>query len=269
MAVRRRGRTLAITIGAIALGAWSGCQDDSSDSALPGEQTADPVAGVAEAGGRTFGEPRLSLGLKVASPGAHYEVRGPVEPGEGRFRVESEIVSSTAQIHLGTVIGLDGEGFENTVQETGGLSGRDGQRCWFNPHAPVGSFLGTASVEESVRVIGAVLESLGSEVSSARRVESDSYEVFLKASAAHPRNDFRTTKERVWGDRNLLAQLAGPIEIGLSEEGRVGDVALRLPGYEPYVPFERDRSLDVTIDATLRPTEEELAIDPPECQAIE
>jgi hypothetical protein len=258
-----------MTIGAVALGAWSGCQDDSSDSGLPEEQTADPVAVVAEAGARTFGEPRLSLGLKVASPGAHYEVRGPVEPGEGRFRVEPEVVSSSAEIRLRTVIGLDGEGFENTVEETGGLPGQESRRCWFNPHAPVGSFLGTASVEESVRVVGAALESLGSEVSSARRADGESYEVVLKASAAQPRNDFRTTKERVWGDRNLLTQLAGPIEISVSEEGRVADVTLRLRGYEPYVPFQRDRSLDVTIDATLASTNEELVIDPPDCQAIE
>ena len=261
---------LALAGGALAVG--SACDDEPARSA-PGDRSA---AGsrtlVSEAGFRTFGEQMLSLNLDVASPGADYEAAGLIEPGEGRFSIGLRGVSSPSENRPSRVIGLGGEGFENTVEETIGGFGQGRERCWFNPHAPVGSFLGTASVEESVRVIGAALESLGEEVSSARPTANRAYAVALDPSAARPRDDFRDRRKRVWGDRNLLGQLEGPIEIALSADGRVAEIALGLRDYEPYdAEFLRERGPipRATIMATLRPTDKKLVIDPPPCQAIE
>jgi hypothetical protein len=269
MARWHRGRLIALTLASVGL-ASSGCDDD--ESAQPSDRSADPAAAVSEAGAETFGAQTLSVHLLVASNGGRYEAGGLLEPRKGRFRVDLDEVSSTAENRPPrTVVGLDGEGYETTVEETRGLpfgSRQNGKHCWFNPHAPVGSFLGTASVEESVRLTGAVLESLGEEIRFARDA-GDSYSVTLQASVTRPRHDFDETERRVWGDRNLLHRLAKPIDVVLSPEGGSAEIALELRDYEPYVPFKRDPSLDVTIDATLTPTDEELAIDPPRCQVIE
>jgi hypothetical protein len=270
MAQRSRARVLALALACLGLFAGAGCGDDPaqtepSDDASP----TDPLAAVSEAGAQTFAEPTLALDLKVASPGARYEASGLIEPGEGRFRVELGEITSPSDYRPRIVIGLDGEGNETTVEETTGRPFAEGEeRCWFNPHAPVGSFLGTASVEESVRLTGAVLESLGEEVRSAVPAAGDAYEVVLDQSATRPRDDFRESKERVWGDRNLLGQLAGPIEIALSAQGAVSRIALELRDYEPYEMI-RPPIRRVTIEATLAPTDEELVLDPPECQALE
>jgi hypothetical protein len=169
------------------------------------------------------------------------------------------------------VVGLEGEGYESTVAEGPLLGGS--RRCWFNPHSPVGSFLGTARVEESLRLTGAVLESLGSEIRSVEAADG-AYRVVLNDSATRPRDDFRDTEKRVWGDRDLLTQVPGPIEVALSPGGMVDEIVVELRDYEPYeVELAGDERTGpvpkVTITATLAPTGEKLVVDPPECQAIE
>jgi hypothetical protein len=263
-----------LALAGFAIVAGTGCSDDSAQTEPPGDALpADPLAAVSQAGAGTFAEPTLSLDLEVASRGARYEASGLIEPGEGRFRVELGEIFSPSDYRPRIVIGLDGEGYESTVEETtGGPFGDGGERCWFNPHAPVGSFLGTASVEESVRLTGAVLESLSEEVRSATSTADNAYEVALDPSAARPRDDFRESKERVWGDRNLLGQLAGPIETALSAQGAVARIALELRDYEVprgLIRPRRGRIGRVTIEATLAPTDEELVLDAPECQALE
>ena len=228
---------------------------------------------MSRAGAKTLREATLSLTLDVASAGGRYETVGLIEPGDGRFRVEVGAVSPPNEYAPEHVIGLGGEGFENTVAE-GPLLENGSKRCWFNPHSPVGSFLGTASVEESVRLTGAVIESLGDEVRSVEAADG-AYAVNLDDSATHPRDDFRDSEARVWGDRNLLAKLAGPIEVVLSPgEGTLDEIAVELRDYEPYeVELAGDGRTGpvpkVTITATLSPTDEKLVVNPPECQAIE
>jgi hypothetical protein len=264
--------SLAAVLAGVAVAGGLGC----GDSSAPGNeaQRADPTAAVSRAGKKTFREATLSLTLRVASAGGRYEAAGLIEPGDGRFRVQVGAVSPPNAYAPEHVVGLEGEGVENTVAEIAqGPLGNGSERCWFNPHAPVGGFLGTASVEESARVTGAVLESLGNEVRSVEPADGP-YEVVLDESATRPRDDFHDTEKRVWGDRNLLAQLAGPIEVALSPAGTVDEIAVELRDYEPYeVGFAGDERTGpipkVTIAATLAPTDEKLVVDPPECQAIE
>jgi hypothetical protein len=260
---------LALALAGFAMAAEAGCGDESASDESP----AGALAAVSEAGSRTFAEPTLALDLRVVSPDAHYEAAGLIELQEGRFRVELHEVTSPSDYRPRVVIGLDGEGIENTVKETTELLGshhhqgfRRGERCWFNPHAPVGSFLGTASVEETVRVIGAVLESLGKEVRSASPAAGNAYEIVLDASATRPRSEFRQSKRRVWGDRHLLRQLVEPVKIRLSGRDTVAQITVRLDDYELYI---RDRISRVRIEAKLAPTHNDLVLDPPRCQAIE
>ena len=267
--VRSRGdamRVLIFVLAGLAVATGVGCNDDSPESESE-SSAADPLTAVSEAGTQTFARPVLSLSLRVTSPRAHYEASGLIEPKQGRFRVELRDVSSPrANVAPDVVIGANGEGYEETFEETTEKPfSQGGERCWFNPHSPVGSFLGTASVEESVRLTGAVLESLGEEVRTAAPDAGDAYEITLDPSATHPRNDFHESKRRVWGDRNLLRQLEGSIEVVLSGPDTVAEIAFGLRDYEPYV---RETIPRVRIEATLAPTDEELVIDPPTCQAL-
>jgi hypothetical protein len=259
-------------MASVAVAGGLGCGDSSAPANEA--QRADPLAAVSRAGTKTFREATLSLTLHVASASGRYEAVGLIEPGDGRFRVEVGAVSPPNEYAPEHVIGLGGEGFENTVAEQGhGPLGNGSKRCWFNPHSPVGSFLGTASVEESVRLTGAVIESLGDEVRSVEAADG-AYAVNLDDSATRPRDDFHDTEERVWGDRDLLTQVPGPIEVALSPGGTVDEIVVELRDYEPYPPIrprgERTGPVPkVTVEATLAPTGEKLVVDPPECQAIE
>jgi hypothetical protein len=267
---RRTGlASLAAATASVAVAGGLGCGDSSAPANEA--QRADPLAAVSRAGTKTFREATLSLTLHVASAAGRYEAVGVIEPGDGRFRVEVGAVSPPSEHAPEHVIGLGGEGFENTVAE--GPLNNGSKRCWFNPHSPVGSFLGTASVEESVRLTGAVIESLGDEVRSVEAADG-AYAVNLDDSATRPRDDFHDTEERVWGDRDLLTQVPGPIEVALSPGGMVDEIVVELRDYEPYeVELAGDERTGpvpkVTITATLAPTGEKLVVDPPECQAIE
>jgi hypothetical protein len=271
-------RSVPATVGLLGmLAVTGGC--GGNDEAVDARSGRDaPAAGViAEAAAATFSEPTLALSLSVASKGGSYVATGLVEPEDGRFRVQSEQVRSRHEFVPPAVIGLGGEGFEKTVAEGGerlveGFPG-NGQRCWFNPHAPVGSFLGTASVEESVRVTGAVLESLRDEVEQAEGSGGSRYAVELQPSASRPRDDFRDRPERVWGDRRLLESLERPVEVGLAPDGeRVESIALELRDYRVYdaeARVDMPNIDSVRIEAKLVSTDRRLVIDPPRCQALE
>jgi hypothetical protein len=261
-------RVFALVLAGLAVAAGIGCGDDTDSGSAGPTAPTDPLTAISEAGAETFARPILSLSLRVASPRAHYKASGLIEPKRGRFRVKlGDVSSPRASVAPDVVIGVSGEGYEGTYEETTEKPfSQGGERCWFNPHSPVGSFLGTASVEESVRLTSAVLESLGEEVRTAAPDAGDAYEIALDPSATHPRNDFHESKRRVWGDRNLLRQLEGPIEVVLSGPDTVAEIAFGLRDYEPYV---RETIPRVRIEATLVPTDEELVIDPPTCQALE
>ncbi|HYU60688.1 MAG TPA: hypothetical protein VEK39_08005 [Solirubrobacterales bacterium] len=257
----------ALAVVLATLLAASGCGGGS------GEGSSDPVDVVSHAGEQTASMPTLRLILSASSGQGSYEARGLIEPHNGRFRVQLDEFSAPTSYAPHAVVGLEGEGFETTFEErVGEPFGDKGQVCWLNLHAPAGSALGTVSVEEGVRVTGAVLESLADEVDSAVLADGDAYNVTLSSSAAQPHNAFHGGEERVWGDRELLGQLDGPIEITLSPEGTVNSIGLELADYQPYGGFGRPESdliPHVTVEATLAPTDERLRIDRPNCQAME
>lgn len=268
--------TTSTLIAAIAL-AIGGCSEQERPG--PDAPAPDPPAAVEDAGRSTFSENALAVRLRASSPGGGYVVAGLIEPGSGRSRVERESSDRGLEIPP-IVIGLDGEGFEKTVSVSreGFGHGQPGP-CWFNPHAPVGTSYPpkTISVEEATRLLGSILESLDRETASAKVAPGDvdrgppyAYEVRLTKSASMPRDDFHETKRRVWGDRGLLAQLAGPITVEVGDAGTVEGIALELSDYEPYA-FSRSKPKieSVSIRAELSPSDDDLEIKEPSCQAIE
>lgn len=256
---------------AIALG---GCGDDGHSSASHPDLS--PLSEVERAGRVTFGEDVLTLRLLASSPGGDYVASGLIEPRGGRFRVEIG-THHTGAYMPSTVIGLDGEGFEGTVAES--LQAFDGRprRCWSNPHAPVGSSPETISVEQATRLLGAVLESLGSETESAKSATGeegqqlpDTYEIQLASSASVPRDDFKDSKKRLWGDRALLTDLAEPLTITVGGGGTIDAIGIELGSYRPFGVFRRSHPVkSVSIRAELGQSDDALKISPPRCQAIE
>jgi hypothetical protein len=264
--VKGRPSAIALSLCVLVAAGCGGDGDDDLDLPIAAVLSTDVVA---EAASRTFDEPTLEIALTATSKTGDWQAAGLVEPAQGRYRVELPSTERPATIHA--VVGLDGEGIEATVSE-GPFPGPDDQICWFNPHAPVGSFLGTASVEESVRIVGATLESLRGEIARARAVGDGAYAVELRPSAARPKDDFRKSPERIWGDRNLFEQLARPIVVTVADDRIVG-VVIELRDYRPYYlegpGFGPDRIDSVVIDAQLNPTESELVLEHPGCGGLE
>jgi hypothetical protein len=141
-----------------------------------------------------------------------------------------------------------------------------------NPQAPVCYFTDTISVEEALRVTGAVVESLRGEIKQVRMIDPalDTFEVELTPSATQPEDEFVDTPDRVWGDRWILGRLGGPIAVELTSEGALRSLDFEFGPYEPYPLLGQQHSVDhVSISARFAPADTTLALDPPACQAIE
>jgi hypothetical protein len=272
MSVRVR-TTIAGALAATATFAGCSCSEQTDSRSPPGSTETDPRATVARAARSTLSEPTSELTLRVRGGDAPWTGSGLIELAEGRFRIDATPRSGPRPVDRKeiTVVGLGGEGYENTVLETvGGLFARstEGRRCWFNPHSPVGFFADEISVEEAVRVTGAIVESLRGEVRRAARA-GGGFAVVLQGSAVRPRDDFRDRPQRIWGDRKLIADLIGPIVVEV-DGTRIAAVSFALRYRPPRDEVPIDRSVRrVAVDAGLKPTNAGLAIDPPACQAIE
>jgi hypothetical protein len=236
-----------------------------------GEATEDPATVVARAARVTFDRAPRTLSLEVASPNARWTGSGPIEPARGQFRVG---VEAHRGVLIGpphqTVVGTSGEGYETTFAEYRGgfINPRSRERCWFNPHLPVGASQETLSVEESARVTGSVLESLRSEIKEATTGGAGQYDVTLLPSATRPRDDFHDAERRVWGDRELLTMLDGPIRVSVGD-GAIRSLDLRLGDYRPESLVRRSSPLPVSIRATFSSGPPALDLNPPRCQALE
>ena len=146
--------------------------------------------------------------------------------------------------------------------------------CWFNPQAPVGSFLGTISVEESARVAGAVVESLaGDEIARVTPAGDDATEflVQLKQSASKSREELDGAVRRVWGARELLEDLGAPIQITVGEDGTLSELEIEVKSYRAFETITPPENVvdEGSIEVRLAPTDEGLQINKPRCQAIE
>jgi hypothetical protein len=266
-------------VSALVLSVLAGLALTRCGSETNGETEREPASVVDEAARATFTPAPAAIAMKVGSRRDHYEASGLLEPASGRFRVR--VRGLALPFPRGgdrVVVGTSGEGSETTYFVTHESLGKPARskRCWFNPHAPVGSNDPTASVEESVRLVGSVLESLRKEIHTARELASEEeetveYAVALHPSATHPRDDFDDTKRRVWGDRHLLTTLDGPIEITVSDHGTVAGLALGLRGYRPVIGFglRKRGPLPVSIQATISPTDRKLRLRQPGCLAME
>lgn len=145
------------------------------------------------------------------------------------------------------------------------------RQCWFSNPFPA-QINGGMSIEEGATLIGSVLESLPSEVATAESIGEGLYEVELKASATRPRDIDKPGANRTWGFRGLLADLAGPIEVGIAD-GRVDSLRLTVDEYRPhyspgrYRPEPADSAPrdGVPLSATLEASPRQLEVRRPSC----
>jgi hypothetical protein len=240
--------------------------------ACDGEDAEDPARAVARAARTTFDREPGALSLRVRSPDASWAASGTIELARGRFRLEAR---GARGVFVGprtqTVVGTSGEGYESTFQilHGGFVDPHSDRRCWFNPHLPVGSSHNTLSVEESVRLVGAIVESLRKEIGRAAAADDGVYAVSLKPSATRPREDFHETARRVWGDRRLLLRVTGPIRAVVGDGGRIESLDVELRGYRAGAQFRHPLPVPVSIQATLASTDRPLRLHPPGCLAME
>lgn len=265
---------LVTTLAFCASGCGGSAESGESESA-----SADPLKAVRQAARASFDQKVLRVQLDASSPGAGFVASGLIEPRGGRFRVSVDADAKGAiPEDLSNVIGFDGEGGDTTLAERGSFNRREpDQRCFFNPHGPVGFFEDTISVEESMRLLGAIVESLPEETKSVSMIEGPGgeslFEVSLAPSASRPRNEFAETKRRVWGARGLLRDPGSPIVVAIGEDQTLESVEVELRAYGPYDPYAGYPSdgpaKDVSIRADLTESDATLKLPSPSCLVME
>lgn len=265
---------LVTTLACCASGCGGSAESGKSESA-----SADPLEAVRQAARASFDQKVLRVQLDANSPGAGFVASGLIEPRGGRFRVSVDADAKGAiPEDLSNVIGFDGEGGDTTLAEGGSFNRREPeQRCFFNPHGPVGSFEDTISVEESMRLLGAVLESLPEETKSVSMIEGPGgeslFEVSLAPSASRPRDEFAETKRRIWGSRGLLRNAGSAIVVTIGEDQTLESVEVELRHYGPYDPYADDPAdglvNDVLIRADLNESDATLKVPSARCLVME
>lgn len=242
-------------------------------------EIADPRSAVRDSAAETLASPTSELGLVTSTDGGGtIEADGLVALSRGQFEVDVQATDPDSD-YLDGVIGTNGEGFERTfavnregLPKSKVLPGIPGP-CWFNPHAPVGSFLGTISVEESARLAGAVVESLaGDEIASVTPGDGgDEFLVRLKRSAGQAREDLGGAVRRVWGARELLEDLGGPIQVTVGEDGTLSALEIEVESYRTFETIAPPADVvdEGSIEVRLAPTDRSLEISKPRCQAME
>lgn len=283
---RRRAAALAIVAGLVGAGIV-GFVTAGGDG--PGaEPTVAPDEAVSRAARATI-ESRTSE-ITVSSTGRRgerYSFSGLIDLPSGEFDLrldpdsEARPDSPLPRSPMRLVAASRGEG-ENPVYDlvnrrwpmADSLNIKRRDRCWFSNPFPV-QINGGMSIEEGGALAGAILESLPREIANVEALGDGLYAVELKDSASQPRDITKPGVKRTWGSRGLLANLDGPIKVGLGG-GRVDSLALKVDDYRPryspglYRPEPADsiRRDGVSLDVTLGITGRELTVRNPGCLIV-
>lgn len=236
---------------------------------------ADPTRAVAEASERTLEAGVRKLDLRVDSPTAEYSAAGLVEPSRGRFRVEARFRRAPAlRKSIDKRLVAVGTDRRTTLEEYFTRFEGEKQRCWVEPHLPVGSYGGATSLEESVRLVAAALEALRERVASATARTSGpgvaAYDATLKPLPPEDGQERKATPGFRGTAAGLLGKLDRPIRLSVSEDGRIVELRLELRDYRPQSYLRGTGEPErVAIEARLSEAESKLNLDPPECTGME
>jgi hypothetical protein len=271
--MRLSGTLLAVVAVLLA----SGCGDDSSSQT----DAPNPVAAVEEAAKETLSA--QTSAITVASTGADgtsYSYSGLIDVPAGSFDLRLDPDSGKPETFTRVperLVAMKGEEAVNDVVRRNSQVGRTfsgSEGCWFSNPMPV-HVNGGMSIEEGGTLAGTILESLPREIASAEVIGDGLYAVVLDESAARPADITKPESDRTWGHRDLLADLAAPIEVGVSD-GRISSLRLTVDDYRVfyspglYSPERADRKPrdDVPLDVQLHETDRELHLEAPGCMIV-
>ena len=259
----RPSLALALTIVATLLAA---CEKE--------EPVGEPVAEVTAAAREALREPWNATDVRVTSRRTAYSISGLIQPALDRYR-------ATARFRRGEEAALPDPPF--TIVSTGSeayIAGADAiptpgeRRCWFDPHLPIGSAARTASVQESLALVGIVTRLLARATERAEVVRSEdatgraSYRAWVDPDQA----------DALYGGGDELfearpTELAGAIALPLEVEargGRLSRISFELPQFEPAAFLRRyGGQASVSIDISLAPADRRPNLDMPGCIAME
>ncbi len=275
----KRSCSLLAVLAAVNIFFQPGCGTSGGES--PTAETTrvatEPSRAVAAAAKRTLEAGTRKLELNVESPTAQYSAMGLFEPSRGRFRVEAHYRQApglrSPQERKLVAVGINRR---TTFQEQFSPFEGEKQRCWIEPHLPVGSN-GATSVEESVRLVGATLEALQKWTANATARETGgsgtvAYAATLKPLPSPEREERQAASFRKGTDAaaRLLGKLDGPIRVTVGEDGQIVELRLELRDYRPQaLVLEEPDPERVSIEASLSDAESTLNLEQPECLGME
>ena len=268
----KRWHTRDLKLGGVALATvllaavLAGCEKD--------EAIRDPVADVRKAARATLSEPSTVMEVRVTSLRAEYLVRGRIEPARDRYHGTARFARGGEDAFPTPPIRVVSTGPEAYIGKPD-LPGLRRRRCWFDPHLPIGTAPGTASVQEALALVGIATRLLAQATERARVADDPgdnerrtSYEAWVDRSAANA--GYRRSDELFEARPKVLARkLHLPLAVD-TVGGRLGTISLELPRFESAAYLRRFRGVEsVSIDFSLTPSDRKLQLRPTRCIAME
>jgi hypothetical protein len=267
----------------IATGLMLGCLAIAAASCVSGDQREEPpsnaVAAVRDAAVRTLAAGPANIGIEVSSATTEYAVRGAIELATDRFRARARVERAPMALHDKDVelIGVGGETYEIGRGEPG-FDNITPTACGFDPHAPIGSLGGAASVQEAVALVGVAVRLLRDGTRTAELMSDHvdrgaTYRVVTDPDAVSVAPAIQRGDEVIVVDPPRLARHLAPMRVTVDSGGLVSRLSLELrrfapPSRGPGLARQRRRER-VSITVSLGDFGRELEVRPPSCIAME
>jgi hypothetical protein len=236
-----------------------------------------PAAAVRDAALRTLGAGPADIGLSVSSPTAQYSGQGAIELATDRFRVQVTVTRAPLT-HVDDPLDVAGVGGETYLLRPASFAAIGNAGCWFDPHAPVGSLGGAASVQEAMALAGVAVRLLRDGITTATRLRDDArggviYRVLVDPRKASLAPSARGSDEILIVGPRRLARHLGPLRVRVGSGGLIQRISLELrrfrpPGLGPGLVRARRRER-VSISFALSGFGRPLDVRSPRCVAME
>jgi hypothetical protein len=272
-------RSPTIAASGVVLGCLAAAAPSCASDADRKEPPSSPVAAVRDAAVRTLAAGPANIGIEVSSATTEYAVRGAIELATDRFRARARVERAPMALHDRDVelIGVDGETYE-IGRGAPGFDNITLTACGFDPHAPIGSLGGAASIQEAVALAGLAVRLLRDGTGTAELVgehtdRGATYRVVADPGVVSVAPVVQRGDEVIVVDPPRLARHLAPMRVTVDSGGLVRRLSLELrrfppPSHRPGLARQRRRER-VSIAVTLSDFGRELDVRPPSCIAME
>jgi hypothetical protein len=273
--IRRPG---AIAATGVALAYLVVAAASCSSGAERSERPSDPVTAVRDAAVKTLAAGTASMGIGLSSATTQYSVRGEIDLATDTFRARANVERAPMTLHDNDVevIGVGGETYE-IGSGTPGFDNIELTACGFDPHAPIGSLGGGASIQEAVALVGIAVRLLRDGTRTAELLAQEAtgarYRVVVDPDAVSVAPAVRRGDEVIVVDPPGLARHLAPMRVKVDSGGLVRGLSLELRRFAPPSPGpgrarERRRE-EVSIALSLSDFGREIDVRAPACVAME